>query len=86
MLMIVLGFQPPNWKASKHMRNYLNLWLKAFFFLHTINAYEEKGHLVVDICAYDSPDMMDCMYIEKLQTAQSNKNYAPLFKGSKKVL
>ena len=23
-----------------------------FFYLHTINAYEEDGHLVVDICCY----------------------------------
>ena len=54
---------------------------KAFFFLHTINAYEEQGHVVVDICCYDSPEMMDCMFISALQTAQSNPDYAPLFRG-----
>ena len=26
---------------------------RAFFFLHTINAYEEAEHVVVDICGYD---------------------------------
>ena len=26
---------------------------RAFFFLHTINAYEEADHVVVDICGYD---------------------------------
>ena len=54
---------------------------KAFFFLHTINAYEEAGHVVVDICCYNSPAMMDLMFVEKLQTAQENPNYAPLFRG-----
>ena len=23
-----------------------------FFYLHTINAYEEDGHIVIDICCY----------------------------------
>ena len=54
---------------------------KAFFFLHTINAYEERGEVVVDICSYDSPAMMDCMFIDKLQTAQTNPDYAPQFRG-----
>ena len=54
---------------------------KAFFFLHTINAYEHRDHVVVDICCYDSPAMMDCMFIDKLQTAQTNPDYAPLFRG-----
>ena len=57
---------------------------KAFFFLHTINAYEEADHMVVDICCYDSPAMMDLMFIEKLQTAQTDNNYAPLFRGRPK--
>ena len=56
---------------------------KAFFFLHTINAYEDSDHVVVDMCGYDSPAMMDCMFIEQLQTAQFNPNYAPLFRGKK---
>ena len=59
----------------------IKYFTKAFFFLHTINAYEERGEVVVDICSYDSPAMMDCMFIEKLQTAQSNPDYAPLFRG-----
>merc|ERR1740128_1433894 len=27
----------------------------SFFFLHTINAYEEDDQVVIDICAYKSP-------------------------------
>ena len=57
---------------------------KSFFFLHTINAYEDKGHVVVDICSYDSPAMMDCMFLAKLQSAQSNADYAKLFRGRPK--
>ena len=54
---------------------------RAFFFLHTINAYEDRDHVVLDVCGYDSPAMMDCMFVEQLQTAQFNPNYAPLFRG-----
>ena len=36
-------------------RHPVNLSCPAFFFLHTINAYEEAGHVVVDLCSYDSP-------------------------------
>ena len=35
----------------------------------------------MDICAYDSPAMMECMFVNQLQTAQSNPNYAALFHG-----
>ncbi|KAF0311759.1 Carotenoid isomerooxygenase [Amphibalanus amphitrite] len=48
------------------------------FFLHTINAYEEDGHLVVDLCAYQDAQMLDCMYVEALKT---NPHYADMFRG-----
>jgi len=57
---------------------------KSFFFLHTINAYEDSDHVVVDICSYDSPAMMDCMFLDKLQSAQSNADYSKLFRGRPK--
>jgi len=53
----------------------------AFFFLHTINAYEDDNHVVVDICCYKNAKMLDCMYIDALQNAQSDPNYASLFRG-----
>ena len=53
---------------------------KSFFFLHTINAYEDRAHVVVDI----SPAMMDCMFLSKLQSAQTNPDYAQLFRGRPK--
>lgn len=40
---------------------------EAFFFLHTINAFEADGHLIVDICCYANAKMLDCMYIEALE-------------------
>lgn len=38
----------------------------TFFFLHIINAYEDKNHLIIDICCYNNPDMLKCMTIEAL--------------------
>jgi len=52
-----------------------------FFYLHTINAYEEDGHIVIDICCYASPAMLNCMYLEELSKAQGNPQYAKLFYG-----
>jgi carotenoid isomerooxygenase len=40
---------------------------EAFFFLHTINAFEADNHLIVDICCYSNAKMLDCMYIEALE-------------------
>lgn len=44
------------------------------FFLHTINAYEEAGHLVVDLCAYANADMLECMYLEALKAKGASGN------------
>lgn len=40
---------------------------EAFFFLHTINAFEENGHVIIDICCYKNAKMLDCMYIDALK-------------------
>lgn len=45
----------------------------SFFFLHTINAYEMRDvdtadtFVIVDICCYDDPAMIDCMYVDALK-------------------
>jgi carotenoid isomerooxygenase len=39
---------------------------EAFFYLHIINSYEEDSHLIVDICCYKDPTMLDCMYVDAL--------------------
>lgn len=53
----------------------------AFFYLHIINAYETGDYIVVDICCYKDPSMLDCMYIEALKNMQSNPDYAKMFRG-----
>ncbi|KAM8703044.1 hypothetical protein ACLKA7_005391 [Drosophila subpalustris] len=53
----------------------------AFFYLHIINAYEEDNHVVVDICSYRNPEMINCMYLEAIANMQTNPNYATLFRG-----
>uniref|UniRef100_A0A1B0GMU1 Uncharacterized protein n=1 Tax=Phlebotomus papatasi TaxID=29031 RepID=A0A1B0GMU1_PHLPP len=53
----------------------------AFFFLHVINSFEKHDHLVLDICCYNDPKMLDCMYIESLKQMQSNPDYAKMFRG-----
>ena len=39
----------------------------VFFFLHTINAYEDNNNIVIDICCYENADMLQCMTIEELE-------------------
>jgi hypothetical protein len=47
----------------------------SFFFLHTINAFEmrdsESTFVVVDICCYDDPSMIVCMYVDALKVSHS---------------
>ena len=40
---------------------------EPLFFLHTINAYEEAGHIVLDLCSYQNAQMLDCMFVEALK-------------------
>ncbi len=53
----------------------------AFFYLHTINAYEEEECIVIDIALYKDPHMLHCMTLAALQTAQSDASYATRFRG-----
>lgn len=54
---------------------------KSFFYLHVINQYELDDHIVLDICMYKDPSMLDCMYIETMKTMQQNHDYAKMFRG-----
>lgn len=44
----------------------------SFFFLNFINCFEEDGHIVVDLVTYDSPKVLDQMYLEKLRKGGFN--------------
>ncbi|XP_073993644.1 neither inactivation nor afterpotential B isoform X2 [Rhodnius prolixus] len=56
-------------------------YAEAFFYLHIINQYEDRDHIIVDICLYKNPSMIDCMLIEALRDAQANPHYATMFRG-----
>lgn len=42
---------------------------EAFFYLHIVNQYEKDDHLVIDICCYSDPAMLDCMYYDALKVS-----------------
>lgn len=54
---------------------------EAFFYLHIINQYEQDDHVVIDICCYRDPEMLNCMYIDTMKEMQSNPDYARMFRG-----
>lgn len=54
---------------------------EPIFYLHIINSYEESGHVILDICTYKDPSMLDCMYIESMKDMQNNPNYANMFRA-----
>ncbi|XP_068152900.1 carotenoid isomerooxygenase [Drosophila tropicalis] len=54
---------------------------EAFFYLHIINCFEQDEHVIVDICCYKNPEMINCMYLEAIANMQTNANYAKLFRG-----
>jgi Retinal pigment epithelial membrane protein len=43
---------------------------------HTINAFEDNGHIVIDISCYKNPNMLYCMNIDALQVSTSFQNGA----------
>ncbi|XP_026812151.1 carotenoid isomerooxygenase isoform X3 [Rhopalosiphum maidis] len=53
----------------------------AFFYLHIINQYEEDDNVVIDICCYRDPSMIDCMFVEALQNLNKNPDYAAMFRS-----
>lgn len=40
---------------------------EPFFLFHHINTYEENNQLVVDVVAFDSPDIIDKLYLKKIR-------------------
>ena len=56
----------------------------AFFFLHIINVYEDKNHLIIDICCYENADMLKCMTIEALEVCFIITEEKEIWKNLKK--
>ncbi|CAB4064448.1 BCMO1 [Lepeophtheirus salmonis] len=71
------------WMPSENNRFYVidkstgrNMEIKymtdaSFYFLNFINCYESGEHVIVDIIAYDDPEILNDMYIETLRTSSS---------------
>ncbi|XP_038214747.1 carotenoid isomerooxygenase-like isoform X1 [Zerene cesonia] len=58
----------------------------TMFFLHIINSYEHEGNLVIDLCAYKDAKVLDAMYVDAIETMQTNAEYAEWFRGRPKRL
>ncbi|KAG5872558.1 hypothetical protein JTB14_033977 [Gonioctena quinquepunctata] len=54
---------------------------EAFFYLHTINQYVTENHVVLDICIYKDPSILDAMYVDTMKSMQQNPDYAKMFRG-----
>jgi carotenoid cleavage dioxygenase-like enzyme len=39
-----------------------------FFYFHTVNAYEQDGKLIIDLCGYDNNKIIDDFYLATLAT------------------
>lgn len=46
---------------------------------HHVNAFEEDGHVIFDVIAYDDPSLHDMFYLDKLKE-QSASNVLPKYK------
>ncbi|XP_063533390.1 carotenoid isomerooxygenase [Cydia strobilella] len=68
-------------KTGKEVTRYRT---DTLFYLHIINSYEQDGRLNVDICAYNDAKVIDAMYIQAIESMQSNADYAEWFRGRPK--
>jgi carotenoid cleavage dioxygenase-like enzyme len=51
---------------------------EPFFAFHHVNAYQRGPEIVLDVCAYDTPDIIDALYLDRLRTAGSRVPSATL--------
>ncbi|XP_011149993.1 carotenoid isomerooxygenase isoform X2 [Harpegnathos saltator] len=56
---------------------------ETFFFLHIINQFEtrDRDYVVLDVCCYRDPKMLECMYIDSMKNMHENPDYANMFRG-----
>lgn len=65
------------WKPERGSRFYLvdrdsgelrrGFETDAYFCFHHVNAYEEDGDVVLDLCAYEDPSLIEDLYLERLR-------------------
>lgn len=53
-------------RTMKEHKSYVYL-APPFFYLHTINAYEDENEVVIDICCYENADMLKCMTMDAFE-------------------
>ena len=51
---------------------------KAFYFFHSINAYEEADFLILDVVAYDDSSVLDKYTISKLRKNEWDNSCPPI--------
>jgi carotenoid isomerooxygenase len=44
---------------------------ETFFFFHTINAYEENGHVILDLTCYEGSEIVKSLMVENMRTLQN---------------
>nr|ALG64487.1 carotene and beta,beta-carotene 9',10'-oxygenase [Meretrix meretrix] len=47
----------------------------TFMFMHHINTYEDKGHIVMDIIAYKKDSVLQYLYLKELTTEECEKEH-----------
>lgn len=47
----------------------------SFFFFHHINAYEEQGHIILDISCHPNADIVGKLYLKQLTSDQSEESF-----------
>ncbi|XP_018395628.1 PREDICTED: carotenoid isomerooxygenase [Cyphomyrmex costatus] len=56
---------------------------ETFFYLHIINQFEtrDKEYIVLDICCYRNPKMLEYMYFDAMKDMHENANFSKLFRA-----
>lgn len=44
---------------------------ESLVYFHIVNQYEENDHVVLDICCYKDPGMLNCLYVESMKVRDS---------------
>ncbi|XP_055694776.1 carotenoid isomerooxygenase-like [Lutzomyia longipalpis] len=67
--------------SRKSGKLHKTFYAEAFAFFHIINSFEEEDHLIIDICCYDNPDILNGLFMDSLRGMQTNPNYSSMFKS-----
>lgn len=52
---------------------------EAFFYLHIIHQFEQEDYIILDICVYEDPSMINCMYVESLKVTFNQNKLTNIF-------